>query len=234
MQFADLLYLDHIAKRGRLNRSAGRGIFVKGQMRTAVLVVLEIVSQYTALASSVENDDAVLAFTPNRTDQALDVRVLPMRVRSREDFAYAQPFCGLTELSSIGANSISQQVTRSAVPRKSFNELMNCPLSGGTCCHRKVNRVAAVVRQNHEHKQHLQLDCRHYEEIHGNQVLHMVLQESSPGLRRRLPLAHHVFGDGCLGNLDSEFQQLPMDARGSPSRVGQTHSSDKITDFRGY
>ncbi len=116
MQSADLLYLDHIAKRGRLNRSAGRGIFVKGQMRTAVLVVLEIVPQYTAQASSVENDDVFLAFTSNRTDQALDVRVLPMRLRSRKDFAYGQPFCGLTKLSSIGAISISQQVTRSAVP----------------------------------------------------------------------------------------------------------------------
>src|SRR5258708_12376430 len=69
-------------------------------MRTAVLVVLEIVPQYTAQASSVENDDVVQAFTPNRTDQALDVGVLPRRLRSREDFAYAQPFYGLTKLSS--------------------------------------------------------------------------------------------------------------------------------------
>src|SRR5258708_16190697 len=72
-------------------------------MRTAVLVVLEIVPQYTAQASSVENDDVVQAFTPNRTDQALDVGVLPRRLRSREDFAYAQPFYGLTKLSSTAA-----------------------------------------------------------------------------------------------------------------------------------
>jgi hypothetical protein len=45
-------------------------------------------------------------------------------------------------------------------------------------------------------------------------------------------MADHVLGHGCLRKLDAEFEQFPVDTWRSPPRVGETHPSDEIADFR--
>jgi hypothetical protein len=58
-------------------------------------------------------------------------------------------------------------------------------------------------------------------------------------LRRKLrqvgegvpPPSRHVLGDGRLADLDAELQQLAVDARRTPERVGAAHLSDQITNL---
>ena len=77
MQAADLWDLDHLAKRGRLDRSADRRILFERQMRTAPFVVCEILLQGLAQPSLTENKDVVQTLPSNGPDQALRVGVLP-------------------------------------------------------------------------------------------------------------------------------------------------------------
>jgi hypothetical protein len=59
MQAADLWDLDHLAKRGRLDRSADRRILFERQMRTAPFVVCKILLQGLAQPSLTEDKDVV-------------------------------------------------------------------------------------------------------------------------------------------------------------------------------
>ena len=44
---------------------------------------------------------------------------------------------------------------------------------------------------------------------------------------RRGPTTHHVVPDRGFGDRDTEFQQLAVDARGAPGRVGVAHLADE-------
>jgi phage baseplate assembly protein gpV len=45
-------------------------------------------------------------------------------------------------------------------------------------------------------------------------------------------VSDHVFGDGCLREFDSDLQQLTVNARSAPARIGKAHLADEIANFR--
>ena len=55
----------------------------------------------------------------------------------------------------------------------------------------------------------------------------MIRQKRTPGLGRRGPTTHHVVPDRGFGDRDTESQQLAVDARGAPGRVGVAHLADE-------
>jgi hypothetical protein len=59
----------------------------------------------------------------------------------------------------------------------------------------------------------------------------MILQESAPGLGRRLAAAQHVLTDAALADVDAEFEQLDVDARRTPTRVLPAHPADQIPEL---
>ena len=42
----------------------------------------------------------------------------------------------------------------------------------------------------------------------------------------------HVLGDGCLGNLDPELEQLAVDPGRTPERILLAHSVDEVADLK--
>jgi hypothetical protein len=44
-------------------------------------------------------------------------------------------------------------------------------------------------------------------------------------------MSEHVFGDRCLGNVDSEFEQLAMYSRGSPEKIISAHGADEFANI---
>src|ERR1700693_4660834 len=75
---------------------------------------------------------------------------------------------------------------------------------------------------------------------HGNEHVDcgdaecFVAQEATPGRRRRPSSSHHVLRDCGLADLNAEPQQLAVDARRTPQRVGAVHLSDQITNVATY
>ena len=47
-------------------------------------------------------------------------------------------------------------------------------------------------------------------------------------------MPNHVFRYRCLRDRNAKFHQFPMDARSTPTRVGETHSPDEVSDFTRY
>ena len=60
----------------------------------------------------------------------------------------------------------------------------------------------------------------------------MVLEERSPGLRGWLRAARHETRNGPLRNLEAELEQLTMNARGTPERIGVRHGADEVSKLR--
>ena len=99
--------------------------------------------------------------------------------------------------------------------------------------HIEVKNTTTVMGQYQEHVKDLEADGGHSEEIDGDQLLGVILQECAPGLRCWLATVHHVFAYAGLPDSDAEFEQFAVDAGCTPTGILAAHSADQISDFTG-
>jgi len=85
--------------------------------------------------------------------------------------------------------------------------------------------------RDEEAEQHPKRRRGHYEEVNGDQILQVVVQERAPSLRGGLPSSRHQARHGALGHLDAKLEQLAVDARGALQGVGNRHRPDQRTQF---
>jgi hypothetical protein len=84
------------------------------------------------------------------------------------------------------------------VPRKGVSKLLNGPRGRRMLRDRDMHHAPAIMGKEYQDKQQPARRGRHDEEVSRNQLLGMVGQERSPGLRGEWSAANHVFGDGSL------------------------------------
>ncbi len=91
-------------------------------------------------------------------------------------------------------------------------------------------RVAAeLVRQHHEHKKDAECDRRHREEIHGDELLGVMIKKCSPRLRGRPALAlRAICSDHRSGDLEPQFCQFRLNSRTAPNGIGLPHPVDQL------
>jgi hypothetical protein len=85
--------------------------------------------------------------------------------------------------------------------------------------------------QDQEHVQDLEADGGNSEKIDRDDLGEMVFQKGSPALRRRFTTADHVLGDATLTDVDAELEQLPMNARCTPSGALPAHAADQVSSL---
>jgi len=85
--------------------------------------------------------------------------------------------------------------------------------------------------QYQKHVKDVETEGGDSEEVDGDQLREVVLQESVPGLRRRPAAAYHVFADTALADVDAEFEQLAVDAGRTPTGILPAHRADQISDL---
>src|SRR6266849_487104 len=95
-------------------------------MRAGAVVIVDIRGQDAAQMAL----DVIETLAANRTNHALDVRVLPRRACRRDDFRDPHRFDSVAEVRAIRSVAIAQQVARSGVPRKRFGYLTREPRCG--------------------------------------------------------------------------------------------------------
>jgi hypothetical protein len=151
MQTADLRDCDDLSCRRGLNRPTDRCVFGKRKMGTRALVVFEIRFQDSAQTTLTQDDHMIQTLTTDRSDHSFDIGVLPGRLRSCQNFPDIKPPRCPREVLAIA--SLPQQITRGAVSRKSFQQLVGHPFRCGMLGHREMHNPAAIVRQNHQDEQ---------------------------------------------------------------------------------
>ena len=82
--------------------------------------------------------------------------------------------------------------------------------------------------QNEHHEQQPECGGRHDEHVDGSDTECVVAYEGAPSRRRRVQSARHVLGNGCLTDLNAELEQLTVDARCTPERVGEAYLADQF------
>src|SRR5262245_44875775 len=75
-------------------------------------------------------------------------------------------------------------------------------------------------------------DRRHHEQVHRSDAIRMIAQKGSPPLRRPSPPPRHVLGYARLPDIDAEFEQLAVDPRRTPQRIGKAHVADQPTNLQ--
>src|SRR5215210_3581275 len=60
----------------------------------------------------------------------------------------------------------------------------------------------------------------------------MIAKEGLPPLRRRSPPPRHVLGNASLSDVDPELEELAVNPRRSPQRIGNAHLADQLPYLR--
>ena len=173
----------------------------------------------------IDDDDVVQTFAPDRADDAFDVGILPRRARCRADGRETEGFDGSTERWVEGRVAIVEEEPRVRVVGEGLAELLSGPGGRGVLRHIDMQDAPPVVSQDDEDEEEPAGERGHREEVDGDGRADMVLKECPPGLRGWRPPARHQPGDCPLRYLESQLQQLAVNARRAPERVRSGHLS---------
>ncbi len=137
----------------------------------------------TALGSgaSFARAKCVRDFSFHTTDQSFHIRILPRRTRSRDHLFDPHALGEGNECSPENRIPIPNQILW-RFPWQRFSNLLCRPLFARMIRHVEVHHTAAVMRQDDENKQHAEGRGRHGKEIRRGHLLHVICQETPPGL----------------------------------------------------
>src|SRR5260370_16925141 len=82
--------------------------------------------------------------------------------------------------------------------------------------------------------EHTERQRRNREEVEGRDYFTVVVEKSKPTLGFTFapfpPQAVEIARDGRLGNMQSQLEQLAVDARRTPGRILRLHSADQMSN----
>jgi hypothetical protein len=94
-----------------------------------------------------------------------------------------------------------------------------------------VTQLSPAVAQDQKREQSLKGQRRDHTHINSSDHLRVVSNKRPPGLRRRPPTPHQVFGDRRLGDFEPQHLQFAMDPGRTPERILFAHPSDEIAQL---
>ena len=231
MKSAHLRNFNNPSRIGQLYLSGFWRILVQSEMASAIVIIGEIGSKSFSKRFFVDNDDVIEAFPSNRSNQALNIGALPGGSGCRKHLIDPHVLQLPLNLDAIDTVSIPDYVLRGAVIRKSLNKLLRSPFCGWMRCHIEVKDAATLMRENEEDIEDAEGDCRDGEKIDRSKLLGVVFQKYAPSLGGRFVMSNHVFGNGCLRDINSELEQFPMNSRGSPEGIIFAKGADELTNI---
>ncbi len=158
-----------------------------------------------------EEDDVVSTFSADTPVEPLDVRVLPGTVVRRHHLFDAHILDALSKPSSIDVVTISEQVSRRGVPWKCLDNLLSGPFGCGIRRYVEVNDLAPGVTQDDKQEQQPKSNSGHDKKVDAHHIRHVILDEGSPGLRRRFPfVSAQQSRHGPLGDYNAKFEQFTV------------------------
>jgi hypothetical protein len=231
MQAADFGKLHDPPRRGELDRPEVGCVLVEREMGTCLVVVGEIAGQDAAQVPFAKDEYVIQTFAPDRADQALHERVLPGALGGGEDFLDIHALHAAPKVLAVDLVAVAKEIARCGVVRERVDDLLSGPVGGGVLGHVEVDDPSAMVSEHDKNEEHAQACGGDGEEVEGDEVSHMVVKERPPGLRRpRAPLRHEP-GDGALGNVNAELEELSVDTRGAPQGIRRGHFPDEGRDL---
>jgi hypothetical protein len=104
--------------------------------------------------ASVEDDVVVQTLPSNRADDSLGIWILPRTSRCCENFLDANDWILPSNLSTVPAVAIAEEIRGRRSVRERLYDLLCSPSSGGMLTHIEMQHLATVVFQENEYEQH--------------------------------------------------------------------------------
>ena len=145
------------------------------------MVVLEVRSKNALEVAFVEHNHMIQALTPNRSDQALNVWILPGRTPRRDDLFNAHVRNAILEMISVDAISITNHKPWRLIFRERLYDLLRRPLGRRMGGDVEVNKHPSIMTKDNEGEQYAESSGRNSEEVDCDDVLQVVVKECSPG-----------------------------------------------------
>ena len=115
---------------------------------------------------SFEDDHVVQTLSADRTNQPLDIRILPGTSRSDSDLLDVHRCCTIPKRLAVDPVPVAQQEPGSRFPREGFADLLCRPLRRGMGGNVEMQNPASIVGQHDEHEQDPKRQGRHDKEVH--------------------------------------------------------------------
>ena len=168
MQATDFGNRDDRAQLGRFDWPAVGGILVEREVSARAMVVREVRNQDASQMPLAKDDDVIEAVAPDGADEPLRERILPRRLRRRENFADAQALHAPPEPLAVDLVAIAEEVGRRGVVREGVHDLLGRPSGSGMLGDVEVENAPAVVGEHDEDEEHPQAGAGDGEEVDGN------------------------------------------------------------------
>jgi hypothetical protein len=192
------------------------GICVEREVSARPVIVREVAGQDAAQVRFTKAEDMIQTLARDRADEPLREGVLPRTVGRRQDCTDPHALHSLPARGTVDAVVIVEEIGRHGVVREGVDDLLGGPGSGGMPGDVEVEDASAMVGEDHQDEQDAQVSGGNGEEVDRDEVPDMVGEECLPGLRGGYAPLRHQPGDGALGHVDAELQELTMDSRGAP------------------
>ncbi len=200
MKAADLRNWNDVASLRRLNRAGCRRISIKRKVRAGLVIICEVIRQDVHEMGLIEHDHVVETFSPDRADQPFNIRRLPRGAEGRADLLDAHTLDSLRELCTVDQIAITNEIFGRLIPRGRLSNLLGGPCRRWVLSDVEVNHFALGMAKYDKAVQNAECRRGYGEEVNGYDVLKMIVEEGSPSLRWRLPVADDVLGDRALRN----------------------------------
>src|ERR1700726_2354877 len=201
-------------------------------MRAGPIVIFHVTEQQVTEVALAEYNNVVKAFPSDRTDQPFSISILPRGARRRGSIADAYRSESADKDLTIGPVPVTNEIARSLFPPACFRDLICDPFCRWMRCDAKPQNMSPAVPHDQQSIEQAKRDCRHDEQIHRGDAVGMIAKERPPALGRRVSSPDHVLGHAGLSDLDAELEQLAMDPRRSPQRIGNAHLADQLADLQ--
>jgi hypothetical protein len=116
-----------------LRWSVERSVLVQRKMRADAIVVGRVIGQQIAKVAFSQHHDMVEALASDRSNQPCNVTVLPRRAGRDRPISNTHASQPARDRSAMGGVAVTDEITRSLIPRECVGDLSGDPLGGRIC-----------------------------------------------------------------------------------------------------
>src|SRR5262249_31293121 len=184
-----------------------------------------------AKVSLAEDEHVIQALAPDRADESLHERVLPRALWRGENLLDPHTLQAMPKWLTVDAIAVAEEVGRRGLVRAGVDKLLSGPNGGGMLGQVEVDDPPAGVSEHNENEEDAEAGGWHRKEVNRDDVSDVVREEGPPGLRGLGTTLGHEAGDGALGDVEAELEELAVDARRPPQGIRRGHRPDEGGDL---